>query len=824
MATSTRPDYGPDLLTDEENQQLDNFFSVRNTIDHPNERSAFNEETDVDHIQRWAGYAFQRATTPLTEQPPCEYIDGVSLDWSGHGTSHVDYNKSDVLPLTQGKFLGHGMHGGVYETSCNGVKLAWKRKYCRRKIGERERREIEVIKKLSHRHIIRLMGTYTHGPFLGLLLWPVATCDLASLLEDVDWLQKPILLEQGLPLKLSEEWTEQTEEREARLQALGILLGGVTTLARDSAVAFLKSTIGCIASAVAYIHESDIKHKDLKPSNILLSRNGLWLTDFGTATDFSVLTTSVTDNGERGTPKYFAPEVARFEPSGRAADIFSMGCIFFEIMILCIECSLDLSVTLRSRNDRSFQSNLDNVKVWLIEDDWSDPQDTPSIEEYLSGLVGSMMDVEVDKRPTASIVEWDVAIISGTEVMINITFGRTYLLPPYQNIWTFHIGYVDENLIQSVQMFALAAFSFWYEFYYEIYPHRFQYLWKIKQLHEEYGPIIRINPLQVHIHDADYFDTIYASGVNHKRDRCSWSHHTGSKVWAGAILETMDHDKHRMRRNAVSPFFSKRSVQALEGLVVNNIKKLLRRFEGEMEKQGPHAGIVILNDAYAAFAMDVISEYCFGESMKTLDNDDYGKDWLTIFHDGMQLVPFARQFPTIFNFLLDLPPHIAAKLDAGAGKLNGYLYQILGRIERIMNREDGVNETKDLRRTIFHDIRDDVGCKLPEKEKHPVRLMADASVILGAGTETTSRTMAVTTYYLIKNPEIGEKLRRELETVMPTVNHEVLLRQLEALPYLFEIYDTVESRDVLTTYDCFLGMTDLKSEGVKVKVVAEVEA
>ncbi|KAB2099215.1 hypothetical protein AG0111_0g12460 [Alternaria gaisen] len=477
----------------------------------------------------------------------------------------------------------------------------------------------------------------------------------------------------------------------------------------------------------------------------------------------------------------------------------------------------------------------------------------------------------------------------------------------------------------------LAAFTFWYEFYYEIYPHRFQYLWKIKQLHEEYGPIIRINPLQVHIHDADYFDTIYASGVNHKRDRCSWSHHTGSKVWAGAILETMDHDKHRMRRNAVSPFFSKRSVQALEGLVVNNIKKLLRRFEGEMEKQGPHAGIVILNDAYAAFAMDVISEYCFGESMKTLDNDDYGKDWLTIFHDGMQLVPFARQFPTIFNFLLDLPPHVAAKLDAGAGKLNGYLYQILSRIERIMDREDGVSETKDLRRTIFHDIRDDVGGKLPEKEKHPKRLMADASVILGAGTETTSRTMAVTTYYLIKNPEIGEKLRRELETVMPTVNHEVLLWQLEALPYLtavineglrcahgvssrqprvatgedltyaqytiprgtpvtqspyllhmdptiypdpfafrperwienpkltrylfafgrgsrnclgmnlatselylglaliwrkfqFEIYDTIESRDVLTTYDCFLGMTDLKSEGVKVKVVAEVEA
>jgi serine/threonine protein kinase len=207
-----------------------------------------------------------------------------------------------VLPLTQGEFVGHGMHGGVYETSCNGVKLAWKRKYYRRKIGERERREIEVIKKLSHRHIIRLMGTYTHGPFLGLLLWPVATCDLASLLEDVDWLQKQVRLER-LPVMLLENRTEQTDEREARLQALEIPIEGSTTLTRDSAVVLLRSRIGCIASAVAYIHESNIEHKDLKPSNILLSRNGLWLTAPRSLSQCQSLTTSVTDNGERGTPK-----------------------------------------------------------------------------------------------------------------------------------------------------------------------------------------------------------------------------------------------------------------------------------------------------------------------------------------------------------------------------------------------------------------------------------------------------------------------------------------------------------------------------------------
>ncbi len=33
----------------------------------------------------------------------------------------------------------------------------------------------------------------------------------------------------------------------------------------------------------------------------------------------------------------------------------------------------------------------------------------------------------------------------------------------------------------------LAALTFWYEFYYDLWPHKFRYLWKIKELHEQYG-------------------------------------------------------------------------------------------------------------------------------------------------------------------------------------------------------------------------------------------------------------------------------------------------------------------------------------------------
>jgi hypothetical protein len=336
---------------------------------------------------------------------------------------------------------------------------------------------------------------YTRAVF-GLLLCPVATCNLADLLEDVDWLAQRNQPTSGKLLEFAEDWMEQKEDRETRLHALGVIIGSPTISEHDSAVVFLKKTIGCIASAVAYLHESDIKHKDLKPSNILLSRDGLWLTDFDTATDFSVLTSSITDNGERGTPKYFAPEVARFAPSGRAADVFSMGCIFFEIMILCIGHTLRLSMLLRAMNDKSFQSNLDNVEFWLVEDYRKGPGDAAVIDEYLLGLVRSMMDAEAHKRPTAGMVERDIALISGLssiydsthalyqeqsvhrdccyqemfptlirnpflvtglDLAVTVTTGKTCFPSPFWNNCSFYVEFTNGDVIQAIQIFAVST-------------------------------------------------------------------------------------------------------------------------------------------------------------------------------------------------------------------------------------------------------------------------------------------------------------------------------------------------------------------------------
>ena len=68
----------------------------------------------------------------------------------------------------------------------------------------------------------------------------------------------------------------------------------------------------------------------------------------------------------------------------------------------------------------------------------------------------------------------------------------------------------------------LAALTFWYEFYYDVIKHG-RYTWKIGELHTLYGPIVRINPYEIHIIDPDFYDELYVSHGKRKTDLWSWT-------------------------------------------------------------------------------------------------------------------------------------------------------------------------------------------------------------------------------------------------------------------------------------------------------------
>jgi eukaryotic-like serine/threonine-protein kinase len=90
-----------------------------------------------------------------------------------------------------------------------------------------------------------------------------------------------------------------------------------------------------IAGALAAAHECEILHRDLKPDNVLVTRNGTKLLDFGLAKLVGEAATGVTQTGDGrvvGTPPYMSPEQARSKPLDKRSDIFSFGSLLYELL------------------------------------------------------------------------------------------------------------------------------------------------------------------------------------------------------------------------------------------------------------------------------------------------------------------------------------------------------------------------------------------------------------------------------------------------------------------------------------------------------------
>ncbi|XP_020647678.3 serine/threonine-protein kinase 36 isoform X1 [Pogona vitticeps] len=87
-----------------------------------------------------------------------------------------------------------------------------------------------------------------------------------------------------------------------------------------------------LVSALYYLHSHRILHRDMKPQNILLGKGGIVkLCDFGFARAMSINTMVLTSI--KGTPLYMSPELVEEKPYDHTADLWSVGCILYELYV-----------------------------------------------------------------------------------------------------------------------------------------------------------------------------------------------------------------------------------------------------------------------------------------------------------------------------------------------------------------------------------------------------------------------------------------------------------------------------------------------------------
>ncbi|XP_010868724.2 serine/threonine-protein kinase 36 isoform X2 [Esox lucius] len=186
------------------------------------------------------------------------------------------------------EMIGEGSFGRVYKGRKKFSGLVVALKFIP-KVGRSEKelrslkREIDIMKGLQHPNIVLLLDSFETEREV-VVVTEYAEGELFQILED----------DGNLP---------ETQVREIACQ---------------------------LVSALYYLHSHRILHRDMKPQNILLGKGGVVkLCDFGFARAMSVSTLVLTSI--KGTPLYMSPELVEEKPYDHTADLWSLGCILYEL-------------------------------------------------------------------------------------------------------------------------------------------------------------------------------------------------------------------------------------------------------------------------------------------------------------------------------------------------------------------------------------------------------------------------------------------------------------------------------------------------------------
>jgi serine/threonine-protein kinase len=108
-----------------------------------------------------------------------------------------------------------------------------------------------------------------------------------------------------------------------------MLRGGATLTAARSA-----QIVEQVAAALGYAHRSGVVHRDVKPGNILITRDGqVKVTDFGIAQAVSSEDHLAEAGSVMGTATYFSPEQAEGAAVDGRSDVYSLGVVLYEMLV-----------------------------------------------------------------------------------------------------------------------------------------------------------------------------------------------------------------------------------------------------------------------------------------------------------------------------------------------------------------------------------------------------------------------------------------------------------------------------------------------------------
>ncbi|KAL7892318.1 cytochrome P450 [Trichoderma sp. SZMC 28014] len=295
---------------------------------------------------------------------------------------------------------------------------------------------------------------------------------------------------------------------------------------------------------------------------------------------------------------------------------------------------------------------------------------------------------------------------------------------------------------------------------------------EIDKYHEKYGPVVRINPNELHIKDSSMYHAVYKNNAFTKD-----SYALGASQ---ALAFTVSIEQHKAKRKTLNPCFSKSSINNMEEKLYEELDLVFAKIR-EYERKGEEVPIAELLYCYTG---DIISTQFLGKNLDLISAPNFverSKEMQT-FTKGIWM---AVHFSVLRYTLVALPRWMLAFISGTFVDVIWFVERLAQAAIKSFNLEDGLQK-KAYEETIFDRMLCD-NARREEKGQKPrpltFRELADEGYgILNAGTEPTAIKLCHATFFFHRFPHVQKPLMDELATVELKDGRLPLLK-LESLPY-----------------------------------------
>ncbi|KAI9296053.1 cytochrome P450 [Neoconidiobolus thromboides FSU 785] len=252
-------------------------------------------------------------------------------------------------------------------------------------------------------------------------------------------------------------------------------------------------------------------------------------------------------------------------------------------------------------------------------------------------------------------------------------------------------------------------------------------------IHKKYGHTVRIG--------GDLISVVSDSAckeIHNTYDYLKDGLYEAIKVMGENMLNTNDKEGHRFKKRILAPFFSDKTILSVENVVKENVDNLVNKLE-EFSDNNQKFDLGLY---FHYFSFDIIGDLGFGKPFNMVKKGYHPViDWIK---DVFRITFLVAAFPALKHF-----QYACIKS----------LYQFsFDAINDAKNHPDKVT----IMNALINAEDPETGKKLSEKE------VAEESMLqIAAGTDTTSNTLTWFFYNLANNPDVYEKVEKEIHSTFP---------------------------------------------------------